>query len=107
MTTQREYVRSEINVLEYVVRVVADDISRQNGLYHEDQDMTAVKALVDCVVLSARILTEEEITNILNVYNKGLVFLAKNATSEMTDAAYKLAEERRLLVAMLRFRREL
>ena len=107
MTTQREYIRSEINVLEYAVRVVADDILRQNGLYHGDEDMTALKSLIDCIMLSARIITTEEIQMVLNVYVSGLAYVATQKTLNTTPIAHKLKEERKLLEALLRFRREI
>lgn len=107
MATQKELIRSEINVFHHFALILQDHIARSRGLYHTEEDIIAVKALIDTITMASRILTSAEIQRVLNIYVSGIAYIATAQTIGMHSVEEKLKEDRRVIEAFLRMRNEL
>lgn len=107
MATQREFIRSEINVFHHFALVLQDHIARSKGLYHTEEDIIAIKALIDTITMASRMLTSNEIQRVLNIYVSGIAYITTAQTIGMQPIEEKLKEERRIIEAFLRMRNEL
>ena len=107
MSTQKEHLRATIGLLEYVIMLAEDNIALSNRVYVTDEDKTLIKMLIDCCVRTARLVTYDDVTELLRIYINGREAIARNSTGEGGAAVQHLDKEVKLIRAFLDFRAKL